>query len=48
MTIQTPLEKLYHWSQLKPEKTFLRQPFNGEWLHFSWEKSEDEIRRMAA
>jgi long-chain acyl-CoA synthetase len=48
MIIQTPLEKLYHWSEVKPDKTFLRQPFNGEWLHFSWKKSEDEIRRMAA
>lgn len=48
MIIQTPLEKLYHWSDVKPDKTFLRQPFNGEWLHFSWKKSEDEIRRMAA
>ena len=48
MIIQTPLEKLYHWSDVKPENTFLRQPFNGEWLHFSWKKSEDEIRRMAA
>ena len=48
MIVQSPLEKLYQWSASKPEKTFLRQPFNGEWLHFSWEKSNDEIRRMAA
>ncbi len=48
MIIQTPLEKLYHWTEQKPNQTFLRQPFNGEWLHFSWKKSEDEIRRMAA
>ena len=48
MIIQTPLEKLYNWTAKQPEKTFLRQPFNGEWLHFSWKKSEDEVRRMAA
>jgi long-chain acyl-CoA synthetase len=48
MTIQSPLEKLYHWTATQPEKTFLRQPFNGEWLHFSWKKADDEIRRMAA
>lgn len=48
MKVQSPIEKLYHWSSIKPEKTFLRQPFNGEWLHFSWKKSDDEIRRMAA
>lgn len=48
MTIQTPLEKLYHWTAQKPDQTFLRQPFNGEWIHFSWKKADDEIRRMAA
>ena len=48
MIIQSPLEKFYHWTTIKPEKTFLRQPYNGEWLHFSWKKSDDEIRRMAA
>jgi long-subunit acyl-CoA synthetase (AMP-forming) len=48
MTIQSPLEKLYHWTATQPEKTFLRQPFNGEWLHFSWKKADDEVRRMAA
>ena len=48
MTIQTPLEKLYQWTEQKPDQTFLRQPFNGEWIHFSWKKADDEIRRMAA
>lgn len=48
MTIQTPLEKLYQWTAKNPEKTFLRQPFKGEWLHYSWKRADDEIRRMAA
>ena len=48
MVIQTPLEKLYHWTAQRPDKTFLRQPYNGEWLHYSWKKAEDEIRRMAS
>lgn len=48
MIIQTPLEKLQHWTTQKPDQTFLRQPFNGEWIHFSWKKADDEIRRMAA
>ncbi len=48
MIIQTPLEKLYQWTAQNPEKTFLRQPYNGEWIHYSWEKASDEIRRMAA
>ena len=48
MQIQSPLEKLYQWTAEKPDKTFLRQPFNGEWIHYSWKKADDEIRRMAA
>lgn len=48
MQIQSPLEKLYQWTEQKPDKTFLRQPFKGEWKHYSWKKADDEIRRMAA
>ena len=48
MLIQSPLEKLYQWTAQQPDKTFLRQPYKGEWLHYSWKKADDEIRRMAA
>ncbi len=47
MIIQSPLEKLYQWTAQKPEKTFLRQPFNGDWIHYSWKRTDDEVRRMA-
>ncbi|MBP6050049.1 MAG: AMP-binding protein [Chitinophagales bacterium] len=48
MQIQTPIEKLYHWTAKNPHQTFLRQPYNGEWLHYSWKRVDDEVRRMAA
>ncbi|MDB5227620.1 MAG: hypothetical protein JWN78_1813 [Bacteroidota bacterium] len=48
MTIQSPLQKLSYWTEKYPEKTFLRQPFNGQWLHFSWKRADEEIRKMAA
>lgn len=47
MVIQTPLEKLYDWTVQRPDKTFLRQPYNGEWLHYSWKNVDDEVRRVA-
>ncbi len=47
MQIQSPLEKFYEWSTIQPKQTFLRQPYNGEWIHYSWEKANDEVRRMA-
>ncbi len=48
MTLQTPLEKFYHWESSIPEKTFLRQPINGQWIDYSWRKTGDEVRRIAA
>lgn len=48
MQILSPVEKFNHWVAVQPDKTFLRQPFNGEWIHISWKKADDEIRRMAA
>ncbi len=48
MALQSPLEKLYHWSAVQPDKTFLRQPYSGNWIDYSWKKTEDEVRRMAA
>jgi long-chain acyl-CoA synthetase len=48
MVIKSPLEMLYQWTEQKPDKTFLRQPFNGEWIHYSWKRTDDEVRRMAA
>ncbi|HNM33072.1 MAG TPA: AMP-binding protein, partial [Chitinophagales bacterium] len=39
---------LYQWTAQKPDVTFLRQPFQGDWIHYSWKKADDEIRRMAA
>ncbi|MCC6571202.1 MAG: AMP-binding protein, partial [Chitinophagales bacterium] len=48
MQILSPVDKFNHWVAVQPDKTFLRQPFNGEWIHISWKKADDEIRRMAA
>jgi len=48
MALQTPLEKFRHWETTIPEKTFLRQPINGEWIDYSWRKAGDEVRRIAA
>lgn len=48
MKIKTPLEKFYEYEQKKADQTFLRQPYNKQWHHYSWKKAGDEIRRMAA
>jgi long-subunit acyl-CoA synthetase (AMP-forming) len=47
MVIQSPLEKLYHWSDKNPDKTFLRQPYNGQWIDYSWAQTSQEVRKMA-
>lgn len=48
MKVKTPLEKFYEFEQKKADQTFLRQPYNKQWHHYSWKKAGDEIRRMAA
>lgn len=48
MSYLTPLEKFYAWEKSQPEKTFLRQAYNGQWIHTSWQKAGEEIRSMAA
>jgi long-chain acyl-CoA synthetase len=44
---ELPIEKFYHWEKELADKTFFRQAYNGQWLHTTWKKSGDEIRRMA-
>ena len=44
----TLLEKFYQWEKQIPDQTFLRQPVNGQWLEYSFKKTGDEIRRIAA
>ncbi|HRI78179.1 MAG TPA: AMP-binding protein [Cyclobacteriaceae bacterium] len=44
----TLLEKFYEWEKRIPDQTFLRQPVNGQWIEYSFRKTGDEIRRVAA
>jgi long-chain acyl-CoA synthetase len=46
--VTLPLEKFYHWEKTIPHQTFLRQPLNGEWADYSYQKAGNEIRRIAA
>lgn len=46
--LKTPLEMLYHWEQTTPDKTFMLQPFEGEWKKFTWKEAALEIRKLAA
>src|SRR4051812_30657794 len=47
-SIITPLEKFYQFEEQKGNKTFLRQAYHGQWLHYSWKRTGNEVRRMAA
>lgn len=48
MRYASPIEKFYEWEKSQPDRTFLRQAYNGQWLHTSWGKAGQEIRSMAA
>ncbi|KAE9637627.1 AMP-binding protein [Aeromonas veronii] len=41
-----PLEMLYHWERQSPDRTYLRQTINREYVDFTWGEVADEARRM--
>lgn len=43
-----PLEMLYHWERQCPDRTYLRQTINREYVDFTWCEVADEARRMVA
>jgi long-chain acyl-CoA synthetase len=46
--LKTPLEKFYQWEETIPDSIYLRQPFQGQWHLYSWKRTGDEVRRIAA
>lgn len=46
-TIHTPLQVFYRWEKERANKTFLRQPFKGQWHHITWKEAGQQIRKMA-
>lgn len=48
MTEQLPLQRLQHWLRVAPERTWLRQPVNGQWHDFTWRQVDDQARRLAS
>jgi long-chain acyl-CoA synthetase len=48
MRLVTPLEKFYQFEIEKSNQTFLRQAHQSQWLHYSWKRVGNEVRRMAA
>ena len=48
MKLITPLEKFYQFEEEKSNQTFLRQAHNSQWMHFSWKRVGNEVRKMSA
>jgi long-chain acyl-CoA synthetase len=46
--IITPLEKFYQFEKEKNSQTFLRQAHHSQWIHYSWKRVGNEVRRMAS
>ncbi|WP_421179391.1 AMP-binding protein [Aeromonas enteropelogenes] len=41
-----PLEMLYHWERQCPDRIYLRQTINREYVDFTWGEVAEEARRM--
>ena len=48
MSLQTPLEMMYHWEDTTPQKVYLKQPVNGVVNSYTWAQTTDQVRRIAA
>jgi long-chain acyl-CoA synthetase len=43
-----PLERFYHMESKYPNRTYLRQPLNGQWIDFSWSEVGLQARKLTA
>jgi long-chain acyl-CoA synthetase len=46
--VRQPLQLLYDWEEQAPDRVYLRQIENGEFLDFTWGQLADRGRRLAA
>ena len=47
--LPTLLQRLYHWEQARPSEIYMTQPMgNGVCEEFTWARTGQEVRRMAA
>lgn len=47
MSIKSPLEMLYYWEKTTPDTVYLKQPVNGVYIEYTWQKTADHVRRVA-
>ena len=45
---QSPLDKLYLWERVCPDKIYLHQAVNNSWKTWTWRQVGEESRRLAA
>lgn len=46
--LKTPLDMFYEWEKSRPNKVYMSQPLNGEWIPYTWAETGREIRKLAA
>jgi long-subunit acyl-CoA synthetase (AMP-forming) len=47
MEYKSPLDMLYQWEEIHPDKVYLRQPIDDVWHTWTWKQAAEEVRRMA-
>ncbi|MFK7968767.1 MAG: AMP-binding protein, partial [Bacteroidia bacterium] len=45
--LKTPLAMFYAWEKSRPNVRYMSQPFDGNWMHFTWAEAGQEVRRLA-
>ena len=44
---QLPLERFLELEATQPNKVYLRQPYNGKWITYTWREVGQEARKLA-
>ncbi|MGQ0585741.1 MAG: AMP-binding protein [Gammaproteobacteria bacterium] len=45
---KNPLQMLFHWADMHPDKPFMFQARDGQWSSLTWGQVADQVRRMAS
>ena len=48
MQYTCPLQMLYRWEKVTPEKVYLHQPIQDNWKTWTWKETATEVRKMAS
>jgi len=47
-TVASPISMLYYWEKEQPNTVYMTQPIDGQYIEFTWKKTLEQARKVAA